>query len=547
MPSQTTLVSSTEIEIGDGSAGTASILLGGATTEAALKQEPWLEVGDLVALYAKDELASQHLQQGRILEAQRLCLSAWDLRKRMFGSDHPETLESLHNLADTYFRQGQWSTAENLELQILSSRKRSPSQDNPAIINSLCNLACIYDHTNQLLQAEHFAEQAYCLSRNAFGDTDSLTLDIGNFIAMVRGRNTHSLTIGSNQAEEEVHHARSVNELETLVLDSVARLQSRPVFNETMLSIIGTHTVSLCEVEEVFKHLINRGCVNFTTQLDLSQFPDLPFAGGRFGDVWCGRLTDSTQVAVKCLRAHALKDQPTKSVKRAARELYSWSKAKHIYVLDLMGVAMFRGRLAMISPWMSNGTLEDYAREQTSPSRWRLCIQVAEGLSAVHASRMVHGDLKAKNILVCAEGRVKLSDFGNSIFVSECSLEFTDTTNTAGGTTRWMKAPELLDEDEDEDTNRQAADIYALGMEVMTAKKPYFECKKDAAVIKAVNQGQYPRRPDEFSENERFGDQRWDLLLGCWRRDPDSRPKAVEVMETVRIHTQIRWPNAHSA
>ncbi|KAG8697861.1 hypothetical protein FRC08_006266 [Ceratobasidium sp. 394] len=350
---------------------------------------------------------------------------------------------------------------------------------------------------------------------------------------MVRYKNTHSLTTHSDEAEE-AHHTRSINELETMVLDSVARLQSKPVFNEARFPIIGTHT----EVEDVFKHLIDRGCSNFTTKLNMPQFPELPFAGGRFGDVWRGRLTDNTQVAVKCLRAHALKGQPTKSVKRATRELYSWSKAKHIYVLDLMGIAMFRGRLAMISPWMANGTLEDYARNKSIASRWRLCVQVAEGLSSVHASGMVHGDLKAKNILVSDEGMVKLSDFGNSIFVSECSLEFTDTTNTVGGTTRWM-APELLDEDEseDEDTNRsQPADIYALGMtilEVMTARKPYFECKKDAAVIKAATKGQYPRRPDEFSENKRFGDERWTLLLGCWKRNPNSRPKVTEVRETM--------------
>ncbi|KAG9077764.1 hypothetical protein FRC06_008722, partial [Ceratobasidium sp. 370] len=158
-----------------------------------------------------------------------------------------------------------------------------------------------------------------------------------------------------------------------------------------------------------------------------------------------------------------------------------------------------------------------------------------------------------KNILVSDEGTVKLTDFGNSILVSECSLDFTDTTNTAGGTTRWM-APELLaeDEGEDEDTNRsQPADVYALGMaeistdkklfssndmrlsqEVTTARKPYFECKRDASVIKAVNGGKHPRRPDEFSENKRFGDQRWDLLLASWRRDPNSRPKAGEMRDT---------------
>ncbi|KAG8686462.1 hypothetical protein FRC08_012498, partial [Ceratobasidium sp. 394] len=85
MSSQTTLVSSAEMETGEGNSDgveTALILLDRATNEAAPTQERWLEVEDRVALDTKDELASELLQQGQILEAQRLYLSAWDLRKR---------------------------------------------------------------------------------------------------------------------------------------------------------------------------------------------------------------------------------------------------------------------------------------------------------------------------------------------------------------------------------------------------------------------------------------------------------------------------------
>ncbi|KAG9119208.1 hypothetical protein FRC07_005860 [Ceratobasidium sp. 392] len=489
-----------------------------AAIGVALTLEQIQELDSLVALQTQDELAWEHLQHGRVLEAQRLYLFAWDLRKRMLGSDHSDTLESLHNLADTYSRQGLWATAENLELQILSSRRRAPYKDNPAIINSLCNLACIYERIDQLLQAEHFAEQAFELSRHTFGETDTLSQDIGNFLAIIRSENPLTLTTSSGRGEDGTHD-RSVNELETLVLESVARLQSRSVFDE--------------EVEDVFKYLIDHHCANCTTRLDMSSFKEGPYAGGRFGDVWRGKLTDETRVAVKCLRTHVLKDHPPKDVKRAARELYCWSKAKHVHVLDLMGVAMFRGQLAMISPWMVNGTLEDYAQQKSGPDRWKLCVQVAEGLRYVHSTGMVHGDLKAKNILVSAEGLIKMSDFGNSLFVSECSLRFTDTTNVGGGTTRWM-APELLDDDdEDEEVNRsQPADVYALGMtvlEVVTGRKPYFECKRDPAVIKAVNRGQYPQRPAEFSNETHFGDERWMLLLKCWAQDPESRPKTTEV------------------
>jgi hypothetical protein len=58
--------------------------------------------------------------------------------------------------------------------------------------------------------------------------------------------------------------------------------------------------------------------------------------------------------------------------KRAARELYNWSKAKHDNILELLGVAIFREQLAMVSLWMENGTLSSYVRQNLDANRWAL-------------------------------------------------------------------------------------------------------------------------------------------------------------------------------
>ena len=65
-----------------------------------------------------------------------------------------------------------------------------------------------------------------------------------------------------------------------------------------------------------------------------------------------------------CLIAHI--------VQRGARELYNWSKARHENILELTGIAMFRGQLAMISPWMENGTLSAYIHKNPGVDRWAL-------------------------------------------------------------------------------------------------------------------------------------------------------------------------------
>ncbi|KAF8592865.1 kinase-like protein [Ceratobasidium sp. AG-I] len=143
-----------------------------------------------------------------------------------------------------------------------------------------------------------------------------------------------------------------------------------------------------------------------------------------------------------------------------------WSKARHPNVHELIGIIMFQERLGMVSLWMENGNLHEFIRKNPGVNRFPLCVQVAAGASYLHGIQMVHGDIKALNVLVSQDGVAKLSDFDHSI-LSSCSLVFSATTNAGGGTLRWM-APELLIRAEDEDSppasRSMETDVYALGM-----------------------------------------------------------------------------------
>ncbi|MEU9831945.1 serine/threonine-protein kinase [Streptosporangium sp. NPDC048047] len=64
---------------------------------------------------------------------------------------------------------------------------------------------------------------------------------------------------------------------------------------------------------------------------------------------------------------------------------------------------------------LASGSLADLRREHDAgpvPDAPRLLAEVCEGIAHLHAEGWVHGDLKPSNILIMADGSVRLADFG---------------------------------------------------------------------------------------------------------------------------------------
>ena len=59
-----------------------------------------------------------------------------DMRKKLLGEEHPDTLSSIESLAMIYFDQGRWDKAEQLEVQVVDMTKKLLSQEHPATLSS---------------------------------------------------------------------------------------------------------------------------------------------------------------------------------------------------------------------------------------------------------------------------------------------------------------------------------------------------------------------------------------------------------------------------
>ncbi|CAE6429672.1 unnamed protein product [Rhizoctonia solani] len=305
------------------------------------------------------------------------------------------------------------------------------------------------------------------------------------------------------------------------------------------------HTDRMMNAREVVDSLVQHGLKEITASLDLEKCDQLPTAIGGFGDIYQGVTFTGRVISLKCLQpTFILNKEGRKQLKRAARELYTWSKCNHPGVLPLFGLALYRGQLAMVSPWMENGNLRSYlsARRPSSTNRLTLTIEIAGALNYLHNAGVVHGDLKAANISISGDDTPRLADFGCAK-LQEYSLLFSSTRVGADVSIRWS-APEIILGD---GTPTYETDVYALGMSDFFAQIAFFVLKEtftnsdpyagvhEAAVWMKIMKQVLPQRPEkDMPTGDNQADHLWMLLNQCWASDPLNRPTAGGVRDKLQ-------------
>ncbi|EUC58992.1 tyrosine kinase family catalytic domain protein [Rhizoctonia solani AG-3 Rhs1AP] len=286
---------------------------------------------------------------------------------------------------------------------------------------------------------------------------------------------------------------------------------------------------SQMSTHQIFDCLTSNGCIDLSSYMDPIQETAMIVSGGGFGDIWMGKLHNGGKVAIKAWRTNTLGECSYKTLKRAARGLFYWSRMEHPNIHRLQGVIMFRDQyLGMVSEWTENGNLHEYLRKYPDADRYQLCIDIASGLEYMHNRSMA-------NVLVSSVGVAKISDFDFSVMSEVGSLVFTESSNTRAGSVRWA-APEILFSETPKRTTQ--SDVYALGMtmlEVFTREVPYPECRHDFTVFAKVQKGTLPARPLDRLKNDEQGDMVWQLLLRCWNREPSERPSSRQVFNSLSL------------
>ncbi|KAF7333429.1 Protein kinase domain-containing protein [Mycena venus] len=189
-----------------------------------------------------------------------------------------------------------------------------------------------------------------------------------------------------------------------------------------------------------------------------SQYPD---ADSKFASLGAGQFLDTLQryrLDVEAL--FRLLKGCKWSMEEFGREAVIWRQLCHPNLLPFFGVYYLDNRLCLVSPWMEHGNVVQFLRNAPpDTNRLSLILDVALGLKYLHAQNVVHGDLKAINILVTPSRRACIADFGLASIANAMSLRFTHSTAKPGGGTARYQAPELI---QGESPSHFGSDVYAF-------------------------------------------------------------------------------------
>jgi serine/threonine protein kinase len=209
---------------------------------------------------------------------------------------------------------------------------------------------------------------------------------------------------------------------------------------------------------------------------------------GGMAEVWLARRDDGAfqrNVAIKLLFRHAGSSERDSFAQRFARERDILASLDHPNIAGLHDAGVTpAGQPWLALEYVEGETLTHWcdAQRLDIAARVRLFRQVLLAVQHAHANLVIHRDLKPGNILVTAQGEVRLLDFGIAKLMEPegGALAETELTRLAGRpmTPQYAAPEQLLGQ-----PLTTACDVYALGVvlyELLCGERPY-ELKLDSA------------------------------------------------------------------
>ncbi|PJO42754.1 Stk1 family PASTA domain-containing Ser/Thr kinase [Lysinibacillus xylanilyticus] len=261
--------------------------------------------------------------------------------------------------------------------------------------------------------------------------------------------------------------------------------------------------------------------------------------GGGMSNVYLAHdMILNRDVAIKILRYDFTNEDELH--RRFQREALSATSLTHPNIVSIYDVGDDGDLHYIVMEYVQGKTLKQYIQEFTpiSPARSvHIMKQLTSAIANAHENHIIHRDIKPQNILMDAEGNVKITDFGIAMTLSATS--FTQT-NSVLGTVHYLSPEQARG-----GTATNKSDIYALGIvlyELLTGELPF---SGESAVSIALKHLQ-SETPSVRAFDATIPQSLENVVLKATAKDSSHRYSTVEEMqadlETVLSPNRINEP-----
>ena len=235
----------------------------------------------------------------------------------------------------------------------------------------------------------------------------------------------------------------------------------------------------------------------------------------------CRQKTMDRLVAVKILPPSAARDPESR--RRFIQEARHAARLSHPNIVTIHQIRPFRDTFYIVMELVDGGSLSELlaVRKRFGPAEAVTILRpVVEALACAHRAGLVHRDIKPGNILLAADGTVKLADLGLARRVGEDAEE---EAGKAFGTPYYI-SPEQVRGEARIDFR---ADLYSLGAtfyQMLTGRPPFTAPTPQEVMQKHLTEP--PPDPRQFVPN--LPQVLCDILAKALAKRPEDRYQTAE-------------------